>query len=362
MGRLQRINWIYYCILIFIISRLILIYEFDLAKNLFISKNADFFGTMCKWDCKWYQTIINDGYDSHIRSIPKIWKGLANWAFFPLYPYTVKIISIIFSSTQLITGIVLNQFFILAAMLIFYKYLRLNFDEINSRFGIILLAFSPFSIYFASLYTEALFLLLSLSAFYALRTKRFYFSAFCGGLLSATRPVGVMFGVIYFFSQLRKNGVNIRLIFSSILSVAGLILYMVYLHYHVGDSLAFQHIQKAWGRSGFHYNTILAQIYRMISDYNNVIMFTLSVIIAIYLIINKFYMEALFNLLCILPGPFTGTMMSEGRFCGTLFTFYLGLVVISKKSSSLKIGLALLFFVFYISYFMYWLSRAKFLI
>ncbi|MFN8770615.1 MAG: hypothetical protein ACK5Z5_03730 [Neisseriaceae bacterium] len=361
MGRLQRIHWIYYCILIFVISRVILTYEFELAKNLFISKRADFFGAMCKWDCKWYLTIIHDGYDSHVRHYPKVWKGLANWAFFPLYPYIVKFISSIFASNAVITGIILNQAFIFVAMLVFYKYLKLRFDEVNSRFGVILLAFSPFSVYFSSLYTESLFLLLSLSAFYFIKTRRNFLSAICGGLLSATRPVGIMFGVVYFFSQLRK-GITPKFILYSLLSVSGLIFYMIYLHYQAGDFLAFAHIQKAWGRTGFHSSKIWPQIIKMVTDYNNFVIFLFSCVLSIYLLINKFYEEALFNFLCILPGPITGTMMSEGRFCGTLFTFYLGLVVISKKSISFKIGLALLFFVFYISYFMYWLSRAKFLI
>ncbi|MBY0380171.1 MAG: hypothetical protein K2P99_07220, partial [Burkholderiales bacterium] len=351
----------YYCILIFFISRIILLYEFDLAKNLFISKNADFFGSMCKWDCKWYLTIIHNGYDSHVRTYPKVWKGLANWAFFPLYPYIVKSVNFIFIGEPVVTGIILNQAFIMLGMLIFYKYLRLSFDELNSRFGVILLAFSPFSVYFASLYTEALFLLLSLSAFYFLKTNRGLLSVICGGLLSATRPVGIMFGVVYVITQIHRI-ISLKYIVYSLLAVSGLLCYMLYLHYQAHDFLAFQHIQKEWGRTGFHYSKILVQLKSMATDYNNFVMFLFSCILAGYLVSNKFYKEALFNMLCILPGPLTGTMMSEARFCGTLFTFYLGLVIISKKSNSLKIGLALLFFLLYISYFMYWLSKAKFLI
>ncbi|MCE2705674.1 MAG: glycosyltransferase family 39 protein [Proteobacteria bacterium] len=361
MGKLTRINWVFYCLLIFAISRIILTYEFDLAKNIFIHKNADFFTTMCKWDCKWYLTIINDGYDLHIRTSPRVWSGLANWAFFPLYPYIVKIVVSLISSDVIITGIILNQIFILLSLLVFYKYLKLSFDETNSRFGVILLAFSPFSVYFASLYTESLFLLLSLSAFYFMRINRPYISAIFGGLLSATRPVGIMFSLVYFLYGIRKKS-QPSLIWGTLISMFGLIIYMVYLHYHVGDFLAFEHIQRGWGRTGFQLTRIGSQLLKMVMDYNNSGLFVFSCIIAVWLFINKYYEEAIFNLLCILPGFMTGTMLSEGRFCGTLFTFYLGLVLISKKSNSLKIGLAVVFFVFYISYFMYWLSRAKFLI
>jgi len=362
MGRLERINWVYYCILIFIISRVILIYEFDLAKNIFVGRHADFFGSMCKWDCRWYITIVQDGYDEHVRTYPKVWHGLANWAFFPLYPLLVKIFTLIFAGGIVTTGIMLNQLFIFLASLVFYKYLRLYFDERNSRFGIILLLFSPFSIYFMSLYTEALFLLLSLVAFYCLSINRPLLAVIAGGLLSATRPVGVVFGMVFTLYQLYKKNLTLRAFLYCIISVSGLLLYMLYLHKLTGDYLAFEHIQRAWGRVGFRSGRIWLQLYKMVTDYNNFTMFLISIILAIFLLVNKFYKEALFNILCILPGALTGTMLSEARFCGTLFTFYLGLVIIAKKSNSLKIGLAVLFLVFYLSYFMYWLAKAKFLV
>jgi Gpi18-like mannosyltransferase len=362
MGKLERINWVYYCILIFVISRVILIYEFDLARNLFVGKHANFFGSMCKWDCQWYISIVRDGYDTHVRSYPKAWFGLANWAFFPLYPMLVKLFTFAFAAGVVTTGIILNQLFIFFSSLVFYKYLRLYFDERNSRFGIILLLFSPFSIYFMSLYTEALFLFLSLLAFYCLSINKQLTAVIAGGLLSATRPVGVVFGVVFTLYQIYQRNITLRALIYCLLSVSGLLLYMLYLHKLTGDYLAFQHIQRGWGRVGFNSNRIWLQLYKMVTDYNNFIMFLISIVIAIFLAANKFYKEALFNVLCILPGALTGTMLSEARFCGTLFTFYLGLVVIAKKSNSLKIGLAVLFLVFYLSYFMYWLAKARFLV
>ena len=92
---------------------------------------------------------------------------------------------------------------------VFYLYLKLYFDEINSRYGVILFAFSPFNIYFASLYTEALFLLLSLIAFYLMKTNRPILAAICGGFLSATRPIGCMFSIPYiYYTYIKCNKVK----------------------------------------------------------------------------------------------------------------------------------------------------------
>jgi hypothetical protein len=350
MGRFNKMHWALFCVIVFLVSRLIMLYQFNLATEILSHNHLDFFSAMCKWDCKWYITIITDGYDDVVRTTgPKVWRGLANWAFFPLYPYIVKFVVAITSLSPVMAGILLNQLFIFLALLVFYKYLRLFVDD-------------NISVYFASLYTEALFLLLSLSGFYFMRINRPVLSAICGGLLSATRPVGIMFSLSYFLHYLSRRKLSLKILICCVLTTLGLLLYMLYLQVHVGDYLAFQHIQKKWGRHGFDTKHIFHQLWIMLRDVHNSILFIFSVAISIYLFAKKYYEEALFNLLCILPGVATGSMMSEARFCGTLFTLYFGLTIIARKSISLKISFALVFFLFYISYFLYWLAHANFLI
>jgi hypothetical protein len=343
-----------------------MLYQFQLANDILVHEHKDFFAAMCKWDCQWYLTIIHNGYDLVPRSTPKLWKGLANWAFFPLYPYVVKILSGITRLSPVVVGVVLNQFIVLLALMVFYRYLKLFVDELNSRFGVVLLAFSPFSVYFSSLYTEALFLLLSLLSFYYMRTNRLILSAICGGFLSATRPIGVMFSLPFFAHQIRHTKLNpknlLRIMLLSLISISGLLLFMYYLQIHVGDFLAFQHIQKGWGRHGLDTQNPVRQLIKWANDTHNFLFFSISVAMSIYLLVKKHFAEALFNLLCILPGAMTGTMMSEGRFCGTLFTLYFGVVIMARKSNSLKLTLALIFVLFYTSYFLYWMAHAKFLI
>ena len=333
MGKFIKLHWVAYCILVFILSRIIMLYQFNIANDILAHVHSNFFTAMCKWDCKWYLTIINDGYDLHLRSAPKVWRGLANWAFFPLYPLIVKFCVLLTKASPLIVGNLINQFFILISLHIFYLYLKLFLNELNSRFGVFLIAFSPFSVYFASLYTEALFLLLSITAFYFMRTKRPYLSALCGGLLSATRPVGIMFSIPFLYFQSKKlfsfNGFNIdslnfnkissnksssnelnfnlpnvnqinlkdvklfnfkqfsltTVVIGTIISASGLMCYMFYLYVHVGDALAFHHIQHAWGRTGFNTRHIGQQLLRMALDYHNSVLFLFSVYLSIYLIV-----------------------------------------------------------------------------
>ena len=84
-------------------------YQFNIANILLLHSKGDFTSVMCKWDCKWYLTIINDGYDHAVRTHPKIWKNLANWAFFPLYPNLVAITAKITMSDPVFAGILFKS-------------------------------------------------------------------------------------------------------------------------------------------------------------------------------------------------------------------------------------------------------------
>ena len=362
MDKYLKSNWWMFLVIIFLISRIIMYYQFNIANAVILHDHGTFSSAMCKWDCKWYLTIINSGYDEHIRATPHIWRGLANWAFFPLYPNLVALASKLTTLDAVTAGILLNQLLVFIAAIYFYRLLRLSFNDLNSRFGAILLIFSPFSVYFASLYTEGLFLVLSIAGFYYLKTNRGVTAAILGGLLSATRPVGVMLIVPIIVNYLRRKKTLTQLALALSLAVSGLFCYMLFLYFRTGDALAFQHIQKAWGRNGWDLQHLDHQLWSMLSDWHNSIIFILSLLLSVYLLFKKFYEEACFNLACILPGAITGTMMSEGRFCGNLFTFYFALVVVAQRSWTVKIVFFFFSVVLYMSYYIYWVGHANFLI
>jgi hypothetical protein len=75
-----------------------------------------------------------------------------------------------------------------------------------------------------------------------------------GGLLSATRMVGVVFGVAYAIAALRSGALvrsvkerRVGVLIGALLCPVGLSLYMLYLYRHTGDALASAHIYVGWG-------------------------------------------------------------------------------------------------------------------
>src|SRR6185312_4137655 len=87
-------------------------------------------------------------------------------------------------------------------------------------------------------------------------------SAAATALLSATRIVGVFvsisIGVQALFDWRRTTGSwkgwlpgllgQPKLVLAIFIAPLGLFTYMAFLHYWIGDGLAFSHVQRAWGR------------------------------------------------------------------------------------------------------------------
>ncbi|MFM4804976.1 hypothetical protein [Aeromonas bivalvium] len=214
------------------------------------------FQAYCQFDCVWFQRIIENGYDLYPRWLSK--GNAANWAFMPLYPILAGSISNLLEVESLF-GLMLVAnlaFFIsLPLMLLVLHQLRLGDD--TARFGVWLLAFSPFSAYFVSGYTEPMFMALMLAMFLFAYREQWLMVAFLGIFISGTRNLGVMmvFPVLILALQaygwrefFRFTERTLKVVFTLWLIPFGLFAYMVYLHNLVGDAFAFKHIQVAWGR------------------------------------------------------------------------------------------------------------------
>lgn len=131
-----------------------------------------------------YLSIAGNGYTNNGR-------------FFPLFPLIIHVVSLLFGKIQTMGGIdffvglFLSNLFFFFSLIVFYKLLRLDYSEKISQKSILFLLLFPTSFFFASIYTESLFLLLSVLVFYFARKKEWLKAGFFGGLLSATRLVGI---------------------------------------------------------------------------------------------------------------------------------------------------------------------------
>ena len=223
-----------------------------------------FVDAMCVWDCYWYGDVALHGYQAYPETLnfggPA---GIANWAFFPLYPLLLAGIGRVVPVSPSIIGMVVSPLLTCAAAL--YSWPLFGGDRRAYFLFSALLLIGPFSFYFAIPYSESLFLLLTVIGFAALGRRNYLAAGLAGGLLSATRTVGVLFVFAVAAEALIEltprglRGVLRRpdIVLAVLLVPLGLFAFMAWLYVATGDALAFAHIQRAWDRASVNPVTAL---------------------------------------------------------------------------------------------------------
>lgn len=212
-----------------------------------------FIDASCAWDCGWYAGIIIEGYGDPGTT------ELANRAFFPLFPTLAGGVHRLTGLSPAAAGYLCSTIFTLAAAWVARQWFGANRDA--WRLFAFSLFLGPFSLLFATLYTEALFILLSLLALNAINRERWLEAGLWVALLSATRVTGVLMGlaIVAGFAVAHLRGGTLRslvpealrtprLLLGLAVAPLGLLGYMLFLHIEVGNALTFVHSQSSWGR------------------------------------------------------------------------------------------------------------------
>lgn len=198
-----------------------------------------------QWDANWYMSITVDGYG---------WVAAdqSNVAFFPLYPLALRGAGWLLGGHYLVAGLLLSSLFLIGGMLWLYRLVEDDFGEDIARSAVWLLAIFPTSVFFTSLYTESLFLMTSVAAFYYARRERWAMAGAFGFLASLTRVTGLLLIIPLLYEYLSRRSFSIRRVRPACLWLAlvpaGLVCYMVYLYFVMGKPLAFAETQTVgWG-------------------------------------------------------------------------------------------------------------------
>lgn len=147
--------------------------------NIITDKNSlHYWERWANWDGQQYLSISQIGHTGY-----KV-------AFFPLYPLLIRLFSLT-GVSNLWAGLILANLFTLLAIFFLYKLAILDYSaEVTKKIILSLLIF-PTSFFLGAVYTESLFLLLSLSAFYYARKNYWLIAFLLAGLTAVTRLVGI---------------------------------------------------------------------------------------------------------------------------------------------------------------------------
>jgi hypothetical protein len=196
---------------------------------------------LARWDSVWYLRIADSGYgDSPARA-----------AFFPLYPLLVRSVGTLFGGSNgalLAAAYLVSLAAFLAALVLLHRLTELELGRRVARSTLVLLAVFPAAVYFGAPYSESLFLLLAVGAFYAARTDRWAWAGACAGLASASRSAGILLllplALIWWSARPRRWADAAWLL----LAPAGITAYAAWLGLVEGDALRFLDVQAAWSR------------------------------------------------------------------------------------------------------------------
>src|SRR4051794_12155182 len=193
---------------------------------------------LARWDTAWYLDIAHSGYAG------------PNSAFFPLYPLLVRGFAVVSApGALLVSAYAVSLAALVGALYLMHRLVTLELRSAEvARDAVLMLALFPGALWLGAPYSESLFLLLSVGAFWCARTGRWAFAGGCAALASATRSAGIVLVVpllILWWSSGRRR----RDLAWIALAPAGLVAYSVYLAASIGDGFAYLHLQDLWFRS-----------------------------------------------------------------------------------------------------------------
>lgn len=251
-------------ILLFLIWRISLFLAAIFAINFIPLRGKDFFGGSFETylNAPWFFGWANfDG--EHYLSIASIgYRGLEQ-AFFPVYPILMNLLAWPFGKdtiTLIFSGLFISNLSLLLSLIILWKLIILDYSKNIARLTILLILVFPTSFYFGALYSESLFLLLTVASFYLIRKNRWFWATLLGVFSSGARIFGMLLTPTFLIECWQRK-INFHKFFWIFFIPLGLLGYMYYQWMTVGDPIAFYNLQKLVGPQHESGITLLPQIY-----------------------------------------------------------------------------------------------------
>jgi hypothetical protein len=210
------------------------------------------------WDGAWYLDIAALGYgDVDPRAA----------SFWPRYPTLISLLHQLTGLSHATAGILISSGTLLAALMTLYSLVRNDYGEALASRAVWIVAISPLSFFFSAVYSEALFLALTVGALALARSRQWTLAALVAGFAAITRnggllvfiPLGIMLVGQYGWNPRRWWTRAVQLAAAAAMPIA----FAVHLDRVFGDPLMMSHTRTSWGRSlNLPWDTLLTAYHR----------------------------------------------------------------------------------------------------
>ena len=291
-----------------------------------------------RWDAGWYLLVAERGYtlggDGPALSL----------AFFPLYPLAMRALAKLCGDHMLAGLLISNIAFAVAAGLL-YDLVRRRLGLGVARTCTLLLCVYPFSFFYSAVYTEALCLLLVVSAWWLAERRGNGLAAACSALASGTRLVGGVVAVALAWRQVSSARSWRAVAGVAALGLAGelgLLAFAAYQWLTVGDPLAMVRSSASWGG----YNPFVAGLDRLSplalgpGNYSLVLGLNLVLAVGSLLLVPTIWRRlgvdyAIFSVLCVAI-PLSQRLESLGRYLCVVFPAFVALALLLDTRSTAR--------------------------
>src|SRR6266516_4726557 len=197
------------------------------------------------WDATNYLRIAQFGYQK-----------VYDLAFFPLFPALIWTFGHLLGNwSYLLVGTIISNLALLGALFVIYQLAVESLGEQVAQRTLLYLCIFPTAFFFFAAYNESLFLLLTASAFLAMRRQRWWLAGILGLFAALTRSAGLILVVPYLYELwLARESVTTRwrnIVFGVapiLLIPLGILLYSLYCWKMTGNPLVFASVQYHWAR------------------------------------------------------------------------------------------------------------------
>ena len=228
----------------------------------YLSPNSHpFINMWARWDAGWYLDIAQHGYSF----VPA---KQSNVVFFPLYPYLIRaahyVIPLGSDAGWLLVGIFVSNAALLIALIYLYQLVRLDFDRRTAARIVLYLCIFPTTLFLSAVYSESLFLVLVVSAFYYARADRWLLVGALSAAAALCRAPGVLLIAPLAFEYLSEKEFQWRRMkpdcLALLLAPVALAGHLTFLRWRFGDwnILSKAETMKGWNRHlTLPWNTLL---------------------------------------------------------------------------------------------------------
>jgi hypothetical protein len=297
-----------------------------------------FLNVWSRWDGSWYHDIAKNGYS--FRAAEQ-----SNTAFFPMYPLLMNVVYVFVpgheDTSYFLAGWIVSNAALLLALFYLFLLVRIDFDHHTAARTVLYLLVCPSTLFLSAVYSESVFLAVTVAAFYYARKGQWVLAGLLGGAATVTRSPGFLLAAPLLLEYFRQRGFRWREIRPDIAALllipAPLILHMLYLKQRVGNVMAISDAQAAWGGAWGKLTSPLTPALRIINERpglpesTNLLFAVVALGLVVVAAVRLRAAYSLYAVLCYCFVTAWGTFDSVPRYVLMIFPLFIALAILGRN-------------------------------